>query len=80
MDEHTRQEADPYGDEQIASFDKKVPAWLIWSYIFWIVWGIIWFFLYWNGTWGWLDRGYWEQLQRAANTTFPIINQNNPPQ
>jgi len=64
------------GDTEIASGDAKVETWLKVTYIVLPIWGIIWFFLYWNGTHGWLDRGYWEQLQRAANTTFPSQNVN----
>lgn len=67
-----------YGDPQIASGHAKVPRWLIVNYIVWPIWGIIWFYLYWNGSWGWLDRGHWQQLQNAANTTFPIENNNDP--
>jgi hypothetical protein len=52
------------------SDDAKVPAWLILTYVTLPIWGIITFYLYWNGSAGWLDRGYWKQLQEAANTTF----------
>ncbi len=68
------EELEYYGDPQIASADAPVPRWLFWSYFFWLTFGLIWFFLYFNGSWGWLDRGYWQQLQRAANTTFPAEN------
>ena len=59
-----------YGDEGIASKDAQVPRWLIWVYVTLPFWGILTFYLYWNGSQGWLDRGYWQQLQQAANTTF----------
>jgi hypothetical protein len=65
-----------YGDERIASADAPVPKWLRWTYIILPIWGLFVFFLYWNGSSGWLDRGYWHQLQQAANTTFPIENLN----
>lgn len=71
-------ELELYGDDRIASKDAKVPNWLMFTYIFWPLWGIVWFWLYWNGSWGWLDRGYWHELQEAANTTFPIMNMDNP--
>ena len=48
-----------------------IPYWLILVYIFVPLWGFVAFYLYWNGSHGWLDRGYWEPLQKAANTTFP---------
>jgi hypothetical protein len=67
-----------YGDSSIASAEAKVPLWLKINYILWPLWGLVWFYLYWNGSHGWLDRGYWQQLQRAANTTFPIENVDNP--
>lgn len=63
-----------YGDPQIASAHGKVPFWLKLNYVFWPLWGLIWFYYFWNGSYGWLDRGYWQQLQRAANTTFPSEN------
>jgi len=67
-----------YGDKGITSANAPVPTFLKWTYILLPIWGIIWFYLYWNGMYGWLDRGYWQQLERAANTTFPVINHNNP--
>lgn len=72
------QEVEYYGDPQISSGHAKVPLWLTASYIFWIVFGLIWLVLYWNGSWGWVDRGYWQELQRAANTTFPTQDSMNP--
>lgn len=60
-----------YGDSRIASAEAPVPGWLRFSYIFWTLWGFVWFYFFWNGSYGWLDPGYWQQLQRAANTTFP---------
>lgn len=52
------------------SLENPVPRWLIATYIIMPIIGIIIFVLYWNGSSGWLDRGYWQQLQKAANTTF----------
>lgn len=69
---HTNDEVEQYGDEYIASKDAPVPRWLIANYIFWPIAGLVIFYLYWNGSYGWLDRGYWQQLQRAANTTIPF--------
>jgi hypothetical protein len=63
-----------YGDQTIASKDAKVPRWLKWSYPIIILWGFVWLFLYWNGAHGWIDRGYWYQLEQAANTTIPFEN------
>lgn len=63
-------ELDLYGDPRIASKHGKVPRWLIATYIVMPIWGLVWFYFFWNGSTGWLDRGYWQQLQEAANTTF----------
>lgn len=61
-----------YGDESIASYDAPVPFWLKCTYIFFPILGVVCFFLYWNGSEGFLDRGFWQQLQRAAQTTYPF--------
>lgn len=60
------------------SKDAKVAGWLKATYIILPIWGVITFLIFWNGSHGWLDRGYWDQLQRAANTTYPPININDP--
>jgi len=65
------EELEEYGDPRIASKDAPVPAWLKWTYIILPIWGIFSLYWYFNGTHGWLDRGYWNQLQKAALTTFP---------
>ena len=59
-----------YAGGDLASNDVKVANWLKWTYVILPIWGIIWFCLYWNGSHGWLDRGYWFQLEEAAGTTF----------
>lgn len=71
-DEQEQNETEFYGDQYIASQNAPVPAWLQYSYVFWLVVGLAAGIIYWNGSWGWLDRGYWQQLQRAANTTYPF--------
>ncbi len=67
-----------YGDPGIASAHAPVPSWLIYNYIFWPLFGLFWLYLFFNGSWGFLDRGYWFQLQQAANTTFPQIENSEP--
>ena len=67
-------EIEDYGDSQIRTGNGKVPGWLKLVYISLPIWGLIWFYLYWNGMPGWLDRGYWFELEKAANTTFPNKN------
>jgi hypothetical protein len=75
-DSHFLGEIKFYGDPEIASYDAKVPKFLIWVYILLPIWGILALYVFWNGSFGWFDRGYWHELQIAANTTFPIENQN----
>lgn len=74
------EELEFYGDSGIASRDAKVPKFLIVNYLIWPIWGIVTLYFFWNGSVGWMDRGYWHELQIAANTTFPIENQNMLPQ
>lgn len=70
-------ELEEYGDPGIVSLDRPVPKWLRIVYVIVPIWGLTCLYLYWNGTTGWLDRGYWHELQIAANTTFPVQNQND---
>lgn len=74
MDEQKHEEIEEYGEESINSYDRPVPRWLLITYIILPIWGVFCFYYYWNGSEGWLDRGYWNQLQRAANTTFPYTD------
>lgn len=78
---HDGDELEFYGDTGIASSDAKVPKFLIINYIIWPLWGVATLFYFWNGSLvGWMDPGYWHELQIAANTTFPIENQNMLPE
>lgn len=77
-DPHVSGEIELYGDPGIATFDAKVPLFLHILYVVMPIWGILTFVVFWNGSRGWMDRGYWRELQIAANTTFPIENQNMP--
>lgn len=67
-----------YGDSGILSADAKVPTLLKWTYIILPVWGIVTLYFFWNGSLGWFDRGSWEELQQAANTTYPFRNSIDP--
>lgn len=70
-------ELELYGDPGIASYERKrIPLFLWLTYILLPIWGVITFYYFWNGSTGIFDRGYWHELQVAANTTFPIKNQN----
>lgn len=73
MDEEPKYEMLVDEEPGIASADNPIPRWLIATYIVMPLLGLLIFVLYWNGSWGWLDRGYWSELQQAANTTFPEI-------
>lgn len=79
MENKNEEEIEFYGDPNIASYDAKIPRWLTWAYMILPIWGIIWFMIYWNGSIGWSDPDHWQGLQRAANTTFPIHNDNVAP-
>lgn len=63
-------ELEIYGDEGIASEDARFPRWLVISYVVLPIWGILTGFYYFNGSHGWLDPSYWQQLQKAALTTY----------
>jgi len=63
---------DVYGDHEVTEYtDKPIPTFLKWVYVLLPIWGIVWFFLYWNGSHGILDRGHWQDLEQAANTRAP---------
>lgn len=72
--------AELYGDSGIISMDAKIPKFLLLTYLILPLWGLASLYYFWNGSSGWFDRGYWKELQIAANTTFPIENQNTLPQ
>ncbi|MFI5343408.1 MAG: hypothetical protein ACHQUC_04210 [Chlamydiales bacterium] len=72
----SKEEMELYGDPGIASYDAKIPKFLIWTYILLPILGVFVLVYFFNGSAGWLDRGYWYQLQIAANTTMPYENQN----
>lgn len=74
---NAEEEVEFYGDERIATKDAPVRGWLKFSYVFWILFGLFWLYYFFNGSYGWLDRGYWLQLQRAALTTYPTETMDN---
>ena len=79
MNEEIKNEVRPTINEEIDydvpdSLENPVPMWLKMTYIILPIWGLITGYIYINGTVGWLDRGYWHQLQIAANTTRPYKN------
>jgi hypothetical protein len=53
------------------SEERKIPRFLYFTYILLLIGGIWAFITFWNGSWGWLDRGFWHNLQQAAGTTYP---------
>lgn len=66
-------------DYGIQEDHNKVPKWLILTYIVLPIWGFVTLYYFWNGSEGWFDPGYWQQLERAANTTYPIQDLTNRP-
>lgn len=68
-----------YSDGEIEEFKATpVPKFLKWVYLILPIWGIVWFWLYWDGSAGWLDKGHWFQLEKAANTTYPFESKEGP--
>ena len=70
-------EIELYPDD-IASKNLKVPFELKFMYLLLPFWGLLWWILFWNGSYGWLDRGYWSELQKAANTTLTCDHDKDP--
>jgi len=63
-------------DEEIPHTEERnVPKFLYVVYAVVLVIGILGFFFFWNGSKGWLDRGFWQGLQKAADTTAPYQQQ-----
>jgi hypothetical protein len=76
--EELKSELELYGDPGIATYDEPVPKFLKLTYITLPIWGVISFMIFYNGSVGWFDRGYWHELQVAANTTMPAHNSTFP--
>lgn len=64
-------------DEEVpTSEERKIPRFLMLTYVLLITGGLVAFFIYWDGSRGWLDRGFWKPLQQAAGTTLEKEVQN----
>ncbi len=62
-----------FGDHEVTEYyDTPIPHFLKWVYVILPIWGMIWFFFFNDGSYGWLDRGAWRQLEQAANTTRAV--------
>lgn len=62
-----------FGDHEVEEYyNTPVPTFLKWVYALLPFWGIFWWVMYSDGSQGWLDRGYWQDLERAANTTKSV--------
>ncbi len=60
---------DEYGDQEVREYhDTPIPKFLMAIYIVLPIWGILWWSLYWDGSQGFLDRGFWSELEKAAGT------------
>ncbi len=60
-----------YADGEITEYaESTVPRFLKCVYFTLPIWGMVSFYLFWNGSSGWFDRGYWHELQKAAKTTY----------
>ena len=63
------------GGEIQEHIGKKTPKFFYFMYVFVFLLGLLWFYLYWNGSHGVLDpEGYWEGLEGAANTRYPFCS------
>ncbi len=60
-----------FGDNEVTEFahSEPVPLYLKITYVVVVVWGVVWLWQNFDGSGGWIDRGSWHQLQKAANTT-----------
>lgn len=59
-----------YAHHEIQEYQNtRVPTFLKWVYLFLPLWGLWSMYYYWEGSRGWMDRGYWHELEIAANTT-----------
>lgn len=59
-----------YADNEVTEFaNGRVPTFLKFVYLILPIWGIFWWVQYWDGSQGFLDRGYWKELQVQAHTT-----------
>jgi len=74
--ENREEEIEYYADGSLSSTDYAIPLWIKLCFVALPVWGVVWFFLHWNGMNGWFDRGSWFELEKAANTTYPYRNVN----
>ncbi len=64
-----------YADHEVEEFDDTgIPTFLKWVYVILPIWGVFWFYMYWDGSAGFLDRGYWRDLEKAANTTIQKVD------
>lgn len=58
-----------FGEHDVNEFDDVgIPFFLKVIYVILPIWGIFWLYTYWEGSGGWLDRGYWKELEGAAKT------------
>jgi hypothetical protein len=76
VDEDNHRHIMGYADNEVREYeDTNVPTFLKWVYVILPIWGVIWWWLYWDGSTGALDRGKWQQLERAAQTTMKTQGQ-----
>ena len=60
-----------FAKDEVEEYDDTgIPTFLYFVYALAPLWGILWFYMFWNGSIGWLDRGYWNELEGAARTKF----------
>lgn len=52
----------------IQEYSRPIPMWLKMMYVVLPILGIWILFMYWNGSWGFMDPGTWQSLQEASCT------------
>lgn len=68
-----------FGDNEVREYaHTKVPKFLLGVYVILPIWGITWWLLFWDGSTGWFDRGYWNELESAAKTKLVVEEVSKP--
>lgn len=69
MTQENKDPLDMYAGGEIQEIpDTKIPWYIKLITLVLPLWGILWFFYFANGSFGWVDRGAWNDLQKAAQT------------
>ena len=79
MNRKSNEELDVYAGGEINEIkDTPIPWYIKWLSLILPLWGVIWFFYFNDGSTGWVDRGAWDDLQKAAQTKNSQLKINKP--